>query len=272
MVSDLPLLLSFVAHFFLLFILYSSLIISPFLARVPSTFLTAQLELGLFSNDYVVSSSSSSKPKKSKISETLFTSIIGKIDDLSTKCILDIRYKSIQASAVATAIVFYVRKLFHLSPSWNDSLTNLTFHDPRTSKSTFKALQMIIEMEKKPNGPVISLIRSEGENKENLQLCASPYRSKMTQQALGGDNDDSEFDISDDQTDDDAEEAELDEEEDEEESDLVRALQKALGMNDNTTPVKEATINENQFITPVVLDKKSSFEDYSPVAVDEIID
>jgi hypothetical protein len=77
-----------------------------------------------------------------------------KIQKLSTKVLLDARFKSIQCSAVAAAIMFYARRcccLFSsfgaILPAWNDELTKLTFHNPLTHRATIQALSLIFEME-----------------------------------------------------------------------------------------------------------------------------
>lgn len=70
-----------------------------------------------------------------------------KIHSLATKCILDVRFKGIQASAIACAIVYHSRKSCNIQPVWHDDLSHMTFHDPSSSKSTMRALELLIEME-----------------------------------------------------------------------------------------------------------------------------
>lgn len=77
-----------------------------------------------------------------------------KIQKISTKVLLDARFKSIQCSAVAAAIMFYARRsccLFSsfgaILPAWNEELTKLTFHNPLKHRATIQALSLIFEME-----------------------------------------------------------------------------------------------------------------------------
>lgn len=76
---------------------------------------------------------------------------------LSTKCMVDLRFKGIQASAVAAAIVYYCRTYFQFQTTWTEELSRLTQHDPLTSKSARKALDMLFEMRE-----------DEQENDENM--------------------------------------------------------------------------------------------------------
>jgi hypothetical protein len=80
-----------------------------------------------------------------------------KLFSLSTKCMLDLRFKGIQASAVAAAIVYYCRTYFQFQTTWTEELSRLTQHDPLTSKSARKALDMLFEMRE-----------DEQENDENI--------------------------------------------------------------------------------------------------------
>lgn len=69
-----------------------------------------------------------------------------KIFALSTKCMVDLRFKGIQASAIAAAIVYYTRTYLQFQATWTEELSRLTQHDPLTSKSARKALDMLFEM------------------------------------------------------------------------------------------------------------------------------
>jgi hypothetical protein len=196
------------------------------IARVPSAFLTAQFELGLldFEKDYTTSRSSSSSktPKKklfSKITAGLKNEMKEKMLELSTKCIIDTKFKSLQASSIATAIIFYVRKIFQVSPSWNDDLTHLTFHDPRTSKSTNLALTYIVAMENKDKENQNTL------NNSQSQDISDEMDNEAEDEETGDEIDDDEMDPL-----------------DEENADLVQALQRALFIDEKTTPIKSSQV------------------------------
>lgn len=77
-----------------------------------------------------------------------------KVQKLGTKTLLDVRFKSMQSSAVAAAIVFYTRRcccLFSrfgvVLPSWSEELTKMTFHDPLKHRPTIEALALLFELE-----------------------------------------------------------------------------------------------------------------------------
>lgn len=81
---------------------------------------------------------------REQIKEELYATI----KQLANKCILDTSFKSIQASAIATAIVYYARKTCNIYPVWHEDLSHMTFHDPTVSRSTLRALDLIFEMHK----------------------------------------------------------------------------------------------------------------------------
>jgi hypothetical protein len=229
------------------------------LARVPSAFLTTQFELGLLNNekDFIQvprSSSSQYNPKKklfNKISDDLKLQMKEKMYDLSTKCMVDTRFKGVQASSITTAIIYYTRKLFGVAPAWNDELTALTFHDPRTSKSTQKALNLLVEMLGK------DYVVADGVSATIDDLVEEEAHSEV------------------DSSDEEEEDREDDESEDTT-SDLVQALQKALFIDENPntpTPVKETktvlTEVPLKMITPVVKNMHGGSVDLlSPTGID----
>jgi hypothetical protein len=201
------------------------------------------------------SSSSQYNPKKklfNKISDDLKLQMKEKMYDLSTKCMVDTRFKGVQASSITTAIIYYTRKLFGVAPAWNDELTALTFHDPRTSKSTQKALNLLVEMLGKD------------------YVVADVVSAATTTDDLVEEEAHSEVDSSEE----DGEETADDESEDTT-SDLVQALQKALFIDENPntpTPVKETktvlTEVPLKMITPVVKNMHGSMDLLSPTGID----
>lgn len=68
------------------------------------------------------------------------------MNKLSGKCMLDLRFKSLQSSAIACAVIFYVRREFCIEPVWRPELTALTFHDPFNSLSVLKCLHYLQAM------------------------------------------------------------------------------------------------------------------------------
>lgn len=238
-------------HFFI--ILNLSNLFPLNIARVPSAFLTAQMQLGLFSENDMIPCKKSFFPssnKKMQITADVTNSMKQKMLDLSNKCIIDTKFRTVQSSALATAIIYYVRRMHQVTPVWNDHLTALTFHDPKTSRSTLKALQLIIDMERAAD-------KENACNQSNSEHCDFEQNSEESE----------EEDLAVDDV----------EPEEEEETDLVQALHRALFMSNETTPSKDSMTKENpnSMITPVLLNKnlsKGSLEnDLSPIAVSDMI-
>ena len=69
-----------------------------------------------------------------------------KMVNLSTRCLLNNKFKSLHASSIATAIIFEVRKEMNILPVWRKELTILTSHNPSTDRSVISALELIREM------------------------------------------------------------------------------------------------------------------------------
>lgn len=131
------------------FLLFTNVLIT---ARTPASFLSAQLELNLLKPADKLTGSYANVPFnefQEQFKEKAFA--------LSTKCMLDLRFKGIQASAIAAAIVYYCRTFFQFQTIWTEELSRLTQHDPLTSKSARKALDMLFEMRE-----------DEQENDENI--------------------------------------------------------------------------------------------------------
>lgn len=91
-----------------------------------------------------------------------------KVQKLSTKVLLDSRFKSIQSSAVASAIVFYARRcccLFSsfgsILPAWTEEMTKMTFHHPLKHRATLQALTFIFAMEGENVEDLNALVRAE---------------------------------------------------------------------------------------------------------------
>ena len=115
---------------------------------------------------------------KSELSRSdLIESLHEKINTLATKCILDIRFKGIQASAIACAILFYVRKSSNIYPIWHEDLSHMTFHDPMSSKSTMKALELIMELEEENNTSQDEEKEEEEEEELVLENNTTPVKS-----------------------------------------------------------------------------------------------
>lgn len=105
-----------------------------------------------------------------------------KVQKLCTKVLLDSRFKSIQCSAVASAIVFYARRcccLFSsfgaVLPVWNDELTKMTFHHPLKHRATMQALALLFEMEGESTADFNMLLSTEELN--NSSAPASPEKT-----------------------------------------------------------------------------------------------
>jgi hypothetical protein len=60
--------------------------------------------------------------------------------NLATKCVIDIRFKGLQSSSIAAAIVFHVRRCHAIEPMWSENLTSICLHDPFKSKQVEKVL------------------------------------------------------------------------------------------------------------------------------------
>lgn len=211
------------------------------------------MQLGLFTESDMIPCKKSFFPssnKKMQITAEVTNSMKQKMLDLSNKCIVDTKFRTVQSSAIATAIIYYVRRMHQVTPVWNDHLTALTFHDPKTSRSTLKALQLIIDMERAAD-------KENACNQVNAESCDLEQNSDESE----------EEDLAVDDV----------EPEEEEETDLVQALHRALFMSNETTPSKDSMIKENpnSMITPVLLNKnlsKGSLEnDLSPIAISDMI-
>ncbi len=162
MVSALPLLVDTLEITFFSF----------FSARTPISFLSAYMELGILRpgdiqlkksstspispHKRMLGSSSSGRGSPSPMSSPVYErntnrelikeELQATIKQLSNKCMLDVAFKPIQASAIATAILYYARKTCNIYPVWHEDLSHLTFHDPASSKSTMRALDLLEEM------------------------------------------------------------------------------------------------------------------------------
>eukprot|EP01038_Epipyxis_sp_PR26KG_P007578 gene7578-10326_t len=62
---------------------------------------------------------------------------------IATKCLLDIQFKPFQASILACAILFFVRRERKVQPVWRPSLTNLTMHDPFLCDGVVKVIHLL---------------------------------------------------------------------------------------------------------------------------------
>lgn len=243
-------------------------------ARVPSCFITAQIELGLFSEQETLPVKRFSpmpnnyhSNRKVKMTPSIMEKMQAKMFELCNKCMLEVKCKPIQASAMATAIIYYVRRHYQVLPLWSDRLTDLCFHDPRSSQSVMKALTLLMEMDQ----PVDTNLDNSGTLNSSNLLAPSDFDendlvSLSDEEMENGSSDG--LDGTDDLEMDDCEE------DDEEEADLVKAIHKALFI-DQTTPSKVTLSQGSSMITPNMTIKngnKGSFEaDLSPVAIAEMV-
>jgi hypothetical protein len=62
------------------------------------------------------------------------------INALASLCLLDATFKPFQASQVATAIVYIVRRNLRVTPIWSPSLTALTLHDADEIKAIVRLI------------------------------------------------------------------------------------------------------------------------------------
>lgn len=61
---------------------------------------------------------------------------------MATKCVIDVRYKHLQASAVAAAIVYLTRQQCKAQPLWSEELSYICLHDPLSSKNVQKMINL----------------------------------------------------------------------------------------------------------------------------------
>ncbi len=104
-------------------------------------FICAYIPLGLlFSSDTFPDCGGDNKEDIAKAFRKSFEL---ELEKLATSCILDVNFKSIQASATACAIIYHVRSTKAVQPTWTPALTKLTFHDPATHLGVRKALDLL---------------------------------------------------------------------------------------------------------------------------------
>jgi hypothetical protein len=103
-------------------------------ARTAAAFLTSYHELNLL-RPYDLNSPVSSS--------TLLNAGL----KLSTKVLLDMRFKPLQTSCVAAAIVYFLRQKYLLTPVWTEDLSAMTFHDALTSKMVVQAVRLLVDLE-----------------------------------------------------------------------------------------------------------------------------
>lgn len=65
---------------------------------------------------------------------------------LATDCMLDGRFKSLKASAVACGILYHARATAGVTPIWRPELTAMCFHDPHTSQTVQRVVQLLAQI------------------------------------------------------------------------------------------------------------------------------
>jgi hypothetical protein len=121
--------------------------------------------------------------KQIKLNDDVVTEMRDKMYALAEKCLVDLRFKSMQASAIATAIIYHTRKSYNLYPLWKDDLTALTFHNPQDSRSTFKVLELLAQTEENEEvdqeDDSSEVVEDEEEDTENEQSDGESYDSEV---------------------------------------------------------------------------------------------
>lgn len=152
-----------------------SLYLFIFLARTPVAFLSCFFELGIFlpEDRYLNDHQDMDREEIQMKLEDLMI-------EIASHTIVDIHFKSIQASALASSIVYFVRKVSNVYPVWSDELTVKTFHNPLTDRMASKALGMLMLLKEFNPNPidfvVVEKISDEFENKLVLQEIESSLK------------------------------------------------------------------------------------------------
>jgi hypothetical protein len=155
-----------------------------------------------------------------------------RIHILAKTCMIDTAFKGIQSSAVAAAILFVARTECAITPVWCDELSQLTFHDPKQSKSTSKALSLLL----------VTLDVKEENNEKNVNLENDKENNRPLTTRIDSLSSSSRI---------------CEEDEDEDEKELPEELDTLLLLGHTLTPSKE----EAQ------MKKESALTLTSPVAV-----
>jgi hypothetical protein len=139
-------------------------------ARTTAAFLTCYHELSLI------------RPYDSTTATVSSSTLLSAALTLATKTMLDVRFKPLQSSTVACAIVYYLRRKNNMSPVWTADLTVMTFHDPTASKMVVQAIALLVDMEAWGDLTAWELVscpqesEEEGEEDEHVML-RSPVKT-----------------------------------------------------------------------------------------------
>ena len=90
---------------------------------------------------------------------------------MATKCVIDVRYKHLQASAVAAAIVYLVRQQCKAQPAWSQELSYICLHDPLSSKNVQRMINLyedILFEELNPEEPVQDVSSPQKESNNSI--------------------------------------------------------------------------------------------------------
>ena len=112
-------------------------------ARTAVCFICAYIPLGLLfsSSDTFPDCDENNKKESAAAFRKCFEL---ELEKLATSCILDVNFKSIQASATACAIIYHLRTAKGVQPVWTPALTRLTFHDPAAHPAVRQALNLLV--------------------------------------------------------------------------------------------------------------------------------
>lgn len=116
----------------------AGLLQSPQTARTPMAFLSCFISQGIFFPEDRCKFSA--QWNKDSVSRKFYLEQC--VVHAATKCVIDIRFKGLQCSSIAAAIVFHVRRCHGIEPLWNDQLSSICLHDPFSSKQVQKVLAL----------------------------------------------------------------------------------------------------------------------------------
>lgn len=108
-----------------------------FVARTPIAFLSSYMIVGtVFPDDKCYIIDTLGEKEANKAVESNFRAA-------AHQCILDLDFKQHNASAIACAIVYFVRQELEFTPVWREELTELTNYDPYVNVNVAELIIMI---------------------------------------------------------------------------------------------------------------------------------
>lgn len=96
---------------------------------------------------------------------------------LATKCVLDVKYKLLEGSIVACAIVYQCRSKMGFTPVWRLQLTALTSYDPLTNAKVREALALLEPTLEASMPPLRDPVTANDTSPSTTPECASSSRS-----------------------------------------------------------------------------------------------